>query len=125
MSSAIRFGTPTSAELIADITALCLNRLMLDDAFAKQVIGTYHLSPNGDTNWYEYARFIIKEAQQRGVTLTTRLENIHPISTSEYPVPAKRPANSRLDTNKLVSTFGLHLPEWQFQAKRLVTELIL
>lgn len=117
-------GVPTSAALIADITALCLYRISLDNAFGKQVVGTYHLSAAGETNWYEYARLVIAEAQHSDTTLHTRLENIIPITSNEFPAPAKRPANSRLDTKKLVDTFNVYLPDWQTQVKRLVTELV-
>ena len=118
-------GVPTSAELIADITALCLYRVTNDNAFGKQAVGTYHLSPSGETNWHEYARYVIAEAQHYGVKLRTKPENIHPISTSEYPLPAKRPANSLLDTKKLTNTFSVHMPVWRTQVKRLVSELVM
>ena len=118
-------GVPTSAELIADITALCLYHVTNDSAFGKQAVGTYHLSPSGETNWHEYARYVIAEAQHYGVTLRAKPENIHPISTSEYPLPAKRPANSLLDTKKLTNTFSVHMPVWRTQVKRLVSELVM
>ncbi len=117
-------GAPTSAELVADITALCIHRITGDKDFGKQVAGTYHLSPAGETSWYEYARFVIAEAQNSDTRLRTSLDNIFPITSNEYPVPAKRPANSRLDTKKLVDTFNVYLPYWQTMVKRLVTELI-
>lgn len=118
-------GVPTSAGLIADITALCLYRLSHDKAFGEQAVGTYHLSPSGETNWCDYAKYVIAEAQKNGITLRTRPENIHAITTSEYPLPAKRPANSRLDTKKLISTFGVYLPVWQTQVNRLVTGIVM
>jgi dTDP-4-dehydrorhamnose reductase len=119
-----QIGAPTSAELIADITALCLYRVFHDTSFGEQAVGTYHLSPCGDTSWHGYAKFIISEAQHTGMTLRTRPDQIHPIATSEYPLPAKRPASSRLETKKLANTFGLHLPKWETQVKRLVSELV-
>lgn len=119
-----QFGAPTSAELIADITALSLYRQSHDKAFAERVVGTYHLTPTGDTSWYGFAKYVIAEAHDCGIILRTMPENVIPISTSENPQPAKRPANSRLDTQKLVDTFGVYLPPWQNHIRRLVVELI-
>lgn len=117
-----QIGVPTSAELIADITALGLYRILVDRSFGEQAGGTYHLSPGGETNWHEYAQYVITEALQAGFTLNARTEQIHPITTSEYPLPARRPANSRLDTTKLINMFRIYLPHWQYHVKRLVTE---
>ncbi len=119
-----QIGAPTSAELIADVTALCLYRLAHDVALAEQVSGTYHLTAGGETNWHGYAKFLIAEAQGHGAVLRTVSERVHPIPTSDYPLPAKRPANSRHDTQKLRDTFEIVLPPWQTQVKRLVAELI-
>jgi dTDP-4-dehydrorhamnose reductase len=118
-------GAPTSAELIADITSLCLYRIFHDREFGEKAVGTYHLSPSGETNWCDYAKYVITQAQKNGITLRSGPESIHPITTSEYPVPAKRPANSQLDTMKLEDTFGVNMPSWQTQVKRLVTELVM
>jgi dTDP-4-dehydrorhamnose reductase len=119
-----QIGAPTSAGLIADITALCLYRLFHDASFGEQAVGTYHLSPSGDTSWHEYAKLVISEALHAGMTLRTKFDQVHPITTSEYPLEAKRPANSRFDTKKLSNTFGLHLPRWEPSVKRLVSELV-
>ena len=120
-----QIGTPTSAELIADITALCLYRIIHEREFGGEIIGTYHLSPSGETNWCDYARYVIAQALKCGVSLRCEPDDIQPITTSEYPVPAKRPANSRLDTKKLEDTFGVYLPTWQDQVERLITELVM
>ena len=117
-----QIGVPTSAELIADVTAHGLYRILVDQSFGKQAVGTYHLSPGGETNWHEYAQYVISEALQAGFTLNTKPEQILPIATSEYPLPARRPANSRLDTTKLINMFKIYLPHWQYHVKRLVTE---
>ncbi len=119
-----QIGVPTSAELIADITALCLYRVAHGNDLGEQAIGTYHLSPSGETSWNEYAKVVIDQAWDNGATLRTKSGNIHSISSSEYPLSAIRPMNSRLDTRKLTDTFNVHLPPWQTQVKRLVTELV-
>ena len=118
-----QFGAPTSAELIADITSLCLYRLTHDNVFADQAAGIYHLTPGDETSWHGFAKYLISEAQAQGMTFQVRPECIEPIATNEYPLPATRPANSRLDTQKLTDAFGVYLPPWQTHVKRLVTQL--
>lgn len=117
-------GAPTSAELIADITALALQRLTCDAELKARASGTYHLVASGETSWHRYAQFVIGEATRLGANLRTSTERIIPISTNEYPLPAKRPANSRLDNGKLQKTFELALPCWQHHVKRMIQEVI-
>lgn len=116
-------GTPTSAGLIARITALGLQQFARARRDGESLLGTYHLVPTGETSWYGLACFLLGEAQKCGVRLRCPPENICPVSTDEYPLPAKRPMNSRLDTQKLSSTFNVHLPEWQTDVQRTVQEL--
>lgn len=115
-----QFGAPTSAELIADITALCLHAISRDNALADNVSGTYHLTPSGDTSWHGYAKLVIAESKR---PLRATANDVQPITTAQYPVAATRPANSRLNTQKLVNTFKVYLPPWQQQVTRLVAEL--
>lgn len=117
-------GAPTSAELIADITALALQRLACDAELKARASGTYHLVASGETSWHRYAQLVIGEATRLGANLRTSTECIKPISTDEYPLPAKRPANSRLDNGKLQKAFGLVLPNWQHHVKRMIQEVI-
>lgn len=119
-----QIGAPTSAELIADVTACCLYRLKYDASFSPLQGGVYHLVAGGATSWHGFARFIVAEALQHGARLCARFENVLPISTSEYPLPASRPANSRLITQKISNAFDLVLPSWQLHAKHVVAELI-
>jgi dTDP-4-dehydrorhamnose reductase len=116
-------GAPTSAELVADVTSFCLNQVAQNDALSQNKMGIYHLTPVGKTSWFEYTIFIITEMQRLGSTFRTDRENILPISTSEYPLPAKRPVNSQLDTQKLRETFNIYLPPWQYHVRRLIKEL--
>ncbi len=118
-----QYGAPTSAELIADITALALFRISRTSG-EENFGGTYHLIPTGKTTWHGYAKYVIAEAQNCGIIIRVMPENIYPISTSEYHLPAKRPTNSQFATQKLVNTFGVYLPPWQTHVKRLVAELI-
>ncbi|MNO89192.1 dTDP-4-dehydrorhamnose reductase [compost metagenome] len=118
-----QIGAPTSAELIADVTALILHRLQHDADLAAHAQGTYHLVASGETSWHGYAQFIVREAIRLGIALRTRPEHILPIGTAEYPLPARRPANSRLCNRKLQRTFGLTLPHWEYHVLRMLEEL--
>lgn len=119
-----QYGAPTSAELIADVTALMLQRIVTDPIMAARASGTYHLVASGETSWHGFAQFIVSEALTLGEILKVGPEQVWPIAACEYPVPAERPANSRLNTEKLQSAFGLVLPHWEFHAKRMLHELI-
>jgi dTDP-4-dehydrorhamnose reductase len=119
-----QIGAPTSAELLADVTACCLYRLKYDAAFSLQQGGTYHLAASGSTSWHGFAQFILGEAMHYGVRLRVTSGNLLAIPTSEYPLPAKRPANSQLVTTKISKIFGLKLPSWQYHAKRVVSEIL-
>lgn len=110
-----QYGAPTSAELIADITAHALHNL------SSERYGLYHLTASGETSWHEYASFVIGRAKELGVQIKT--ESIEPIATAEYPLPAKRPLNSRLNCEKLQSAFNLALPPWQHQVERMLVEI--
>ena len=116
-------GAPTSAELIADVTALALHRMQTDATFAAQASGLYHLAATGSTTWHGYARFVIQHALALGMTLRCAPDQVQPIATADYPLPAPRPANSRLDCGKLQSVLGVHLPQWETQVARMLAEL--
>ena len=91
---------------------------------AGSASGIYHLVAGGQTSWCDYARLVIGEAAALGHPLRVTPEKVLPIPASAYPTPAKRPANSRLDTAKLRSTFGVQLPDWTVHVHRLVRELV-
>lgn len=119
-----QFGAPTSAELIADITALAIYRLQHDSALAARASGIYHLVAAGETSWHGYAQFVIAEAIQFGATFKVQPEQVGAIPASAYPVPAARPQNSRLNTTKLRDLLNLQLPPWQYYVRRMIQELI-
>ena len=118
-----QIGAPTSAELIADVTAFCLYQIAQYKNSAHNLSGTYHLTPTGETSWHGFAQFIIAEALGLGVKFRASFENVQAISTSEYPLPAKRPSNSLLDTKKICNTFNVYMPPWQTHVERLFKEL--
>lgn len=117
-----QFGSPTSAALLADVTAHAIR-----EATGKwQGIfpyGVYHLAAGGVTNWHEYACYVIERARAAGVPLAVPPGAVRPIRTQDYPTPARRPANSRLDTTKLRQTFGLTLPDWRDGLDHILEQL--
>lgn len=118
------FGAPTSASLIADITAIALYRLATDPVLAGKVTGTYHLAAAGSTSWYEYAKFLVGQAKKRSLQVKAAPNRVFPISASQYQAAAKRPKNSVLDTSKIADAFAVHIPEWHYDAERLVEDLV-
>jgi dTDP-4-dehydrorhamnose reductase len=117
-------GAPTSAELLADVTAQLLPHLYGDRAPANVQPGVFHCTAAGATSWHGYATFIVSEALKLNATLKLAPENIEAIPSEQYPVPAPRPKNSRLDCTKLQQGFGLRLPPWQQHVQRALKELL-
>jgi len=123
-----QWGAPTGAELIADASAHAIRQVLQRPADA----GLYHLTASGETSWYGYANMVlasaessraaIKDEASRPPPLKARIAS--PIATSAYPTPARRPLNSRLDTRKLQTTFGLTLPPWQAGVARMLAETL-
>jgi dTDP-4-dehydrorhamnose reductase len=116
-----QFGVPTSASLIARVTADCLTRHAAGSAPPP---GIYHLAPRGETTWCRFARTILAAARDRGVVLRCPPENVVGIATADYPLPARRPANSLLDTTKLETALTIRLPEWQDDVPSVVAALV-
>lgn len=110
-------GCPASAEFLASSTTLCLSRILYCQD-ACDLDGLYNLVPSGETNWHAYAVYLLEEALKRGWKLKTKPQDVRPLSTAEYPLPAKRLANSRLSTDKLQTAFGLVPPNWTYYVKR-------
>jgi dTDP-4-dehydrorhamnose reductase len=125
-----QFGAPTSAALIADVTAQVLGqyirgcRLASADFSASFPFGLYHLVAAGRTNWHEYAQAVVQIALAAGKPLRMGPADVQAITTTEYPLPAPRPANSCLDTTRLRDTFGLSLPDWRQGLEHVMTQLL-
>lgn len=115
-----QIGAPTGADLLADVTAHAIRAAQA----RPELLGLYHLAAAGETSWHAYARFVIEWARARGQAIKVAPEAILPIPTSDYPTPARRPLNSRLDTRKLQDAFGLALPHWQQGVERMLTEVL-
>lgn len=112
-----QYGAPTGAELIADCTAHAI-RLTLTD---PEKSGIYNLIASGITTWHAYAETVIDYVKQKGLPL--KVEVVNKVETSAFPTPAKRPLNSRLNTEKFTSAFKLNLPDWKLGVKRMLDEL--
>ena len=112
-----QFGAPTGAELLADCTAHAITTAMRK----PEVAGLYHLVASGITTWFDFANVVFTEAQSAGYELA--LKQTHPVATSAYPTPARRPNNSRLNNSKFQQTFDLTLPRWDVGVKRMLAEL--
>lgn len=113
-----QFGNPTYAPHLAQ-AILSLAPLILKTDPASQAWGVYHASATGEASWYDFACEIFKQSASYGRTEPQVLA----IATKEYPTPAKRPANSRLDCGKLDKTFGIRLPDWRLGTAECVGRL--
>ena len=112
-----QIGAPTSAELIADVSAHAIVQTLRD----QTKIGIYHLVASGETSWFEYANYIFEQAKNLGVNLA--IQQVNPIPTAAYPTPAKRPHNSRLNNQKIQHAFQIYLPDWKVHVQRTVVEV--
>ncbi|NYT58691.1 dTDP-4-dehydrorhamnose reductase [Alcaligenaceae bacterium] len=115
-----QFGAPTGADLLADVSAHAIRSAIQ----RPEVSGLYHLVAGGETSWHGYASHVLEWARKAGRPIKVAPEAIAPVPTSAFPTPARRPGNSRLNTQKLQTTFGLTLPHWQTGVERLLTEIL-
>jgi dTDP-4-dehydrorhamnose reductase len=105
-------GAPTSARVIADATGQILAQGLRDlPGFFQQSGGIVHLACGGESSWHAFALRIFELARARGLPLA--IKTVQPIPGAEYPTPARRPSNSRLDCRRLFERFGLTPPDWQ------------
>ncbi len=110
-------GCPTWSRMIAEATALALQQVLSAPDTAA-FTGVYHLAAAGRTSWHGFASRIIEgmpEAERK-------CRVVEAITTTEYPTPAKRPANSVLDCGKLQRTFGLRLPDWEESLRQVLDQ---
>jgi dTDP-4-dehydrorhamnose reductase len=102
-------GVPNWSRALARATATLVSR---GNAYLAERAGLYHLCAGGEATWYEFARAILGEDSR---------PRIVPITTAEYPTPARRPVYGVLDTQLFQRTFGFALPQWQATLKECVT----
>jgi len=100
-------GNPTSALDIADGLIAVAARVRDDPSPALR--GVFHMTGSGEGTWADFAEAVFGEAEARGLRPT----RVKRIATADYPTPARRPSNSRLDNEKLARVYGVSLPEWR------------
>ncbi len=100
-------GCPTFAEDIA-AALFAMARRIKASPDAAALYGQFHMAGGGDTTWAGLAQTVFFHAERAG----HKVPRLVPITTAQYPTPARRPANSRLDCNKLKSVYGVSLPVW-------------
>ena len=123
-----QIGAPTGADLLADVTAHAIRQVLQRPVDA----GLYHLTASGETSWCGYANYVLTQVQYLQEAAKNKSNKIlhlkalvaSPIASKSYPTPAPRPLNSRLNTKKLQTTFGLSLPPWQQGVSRMLTETL-
>ena len=115
-------GAPTGADLIADVTAHAMRRVLKSENLSFR--GVYHLVASGETTWHGYASYVIEKAKVIRPDLRIMADELVPVPSSDFPTPALRPLNSRLCTHKLQHAFGLVLPSWQHGVDRLLAEIL-
>ena len=110
-----QIGCPTWSRMIAEATALAIKQVLASTE-RSTYSGMYHLAANGLTSWYGFASRIIElmpDAERK-------CREVEAITTVEYPTPAKRPAYSVLNCDKLEQTFGLRLPDWEGSLRQVL-----
>jgi len=117
-----QYGAPTGAELIADVTAHAMRRLVNTQNIALG--GVYHLVASGETTWHGYANHVIDQAKRLSPALDWMVTEVAAVPTSAFPTPATRPLNSRLCNTKLQQAFDLVLPPWQQGVDRMLAEIL-
>jgi dTDP-4-dehydrorhamnose reductase len=115
-----QWGAPTGADLLADVTAHAIRHVQRH----PQDQGLYHCVAGGATTWHAYASEVIDQALQLRPDLHWPVREVVPVPTSAFPTPARRPANSRLSSDKLQRTMGLYLPPWQQGVARMLREIL-
>jgi dTDP-4-dehydrorhamnose reductase len=115
-----QIGAPTGAELLADVTAHALRQVLRVPTDA----GLYHLVASGETSWWGYANHVFKEAKRLQPALHLKASEVLAVPSSAFATAAQRPHNSRLDTRKLQTTFGVRLPAWQEGVNRMLAEIL-
>lgn len=112
-----QFGCPTSANDIAVAIVSIARKLATDPA--PHLRGVFHMSGTGETNWAGFAKQIFAFSAKNGGKSIV----VNDITTAQYPTPARRPANSRLDCCKLEEVYGIRLPEWQTSTRAVMAAL--
>jgi len=114
-----QWGAPTGAELLADVSAHAIRQVLQ----RPQDAGLYHLVAGGETSWHGYTKHLLAQAMQTPLASKIIAKEVAPVPTSAFPTLARRPHNSRLNTTRLQSVFGLTLPPWEQGVDRMLAEI--
>jgi dTDP-4-dehydrorhamnose reductase len=117
-------GAPTGADLLADVTAQAIRQVMYPVRQRPPDAGIYHLAASGQTTWHGYANHVIREAKRAVNAIEIAAKDVAAVPTSAFPTPARRPLNSRLNTDRLQATFGLTMPPWELGVNRMLAEIL-
>ena len=121
-----QIGSPTPAALIATVSGVVLGMLRHGREMNGEDHRLYHLAAANPVSWCGFAQTIVNMASSMpGFELRSGADGIHAIPSLEYPTPARRPMNSRLDCTRLESDFGLQMPDWQPYLGRMLQLLSL
>ena len=112
-----QFGAPTGAALLADITAMCLQQ-------PQALSGIYHLAAAGETTWHAYAEYVLQTAKRLKPEMAYKVKEVAAVPTSEFPTPAQRPLNSRLNCSKLQNDLQCQLPDWQKGVDSMLSKIL-
>lgn len=118
-----QIGAPTWARNLADATAHAIRQSMAERAAGGFASGLYHLTSSGETSWCGFARTIFTEARMRLPETELRVAEVAAIGSAEWPTPAARPHNSRLDCTAFERRFGIRLPHWHDALARCLDEM--
>ena len=116
-----QIGSPTWAKDIAEAIAdLSQQPQTLDTPNREKLFGTYHFTNSGVASWYDFAIAIFEEAAALDIPL--KIQTVNPITTADYPTPAKRPAYSVLSNQKIVELLGRNAPHWRTSLRKMLKE---
>ena len=110
-------GCPTSAADLADAILAIAARVM--NGWEDRFGGVFHAAGTGDTTWHGLALAVFEDAAAQGLSIP----RVDPIATADWPTPARRPADSRLDCTRLAETFGVRLPHWRDGVRRTTSAI--
>lgn len=115
-------GSPTSSLMLANVTCKIVQKIFNSTNFTD--FGTFHVTSEGYTDWYQYAKLIYEEAINLGLKSKNNHCDIRAVLSQEYPSIATRPANSMLNTNKIKEAFQIELPFWQDEVKNTLKQIV-
>lgn len=117
-----QWGAPTSVKTLSEAIQIIIKSI--DQKNNLAVYGTYHVTSKGETNWHLYTRKILDVLEFFKVELKLKKNDVHPISSFQYPQDAMRPKNSRMNTTKFKNTFMLEFPHWENEVEDVISQII-